>query len=413
MSVLNRLWPFGKQEKRDFSPGLSVMLANAGVGQLSGTGVAVNQDTALRFMAVYACVRVIAEDLASLPLPVYRRLQPRGKKRAPEHPLYPVLHDQANEEQSSFQWRETMQANVLLTGNAYSLPTMSNGRVVELWPIMPSRVSIRRNPTTQQLQYIIIPPGTDERRVLNPGQIFHLPGLSLNGVTGLSPIGYGREAIGLGLAAQEWASGFFARGARPSMVFEHPGSLSADAHARLKADLDATLTGLSNAQRVALLEEGMTAKAIGVPPEDAQFVEQRLQSIQEIARLYRVQPFKIGEHSRSTFNNLESLMIDHLVSTIRPWAVRWEQAIQMQLMPEEERSEFFAEFVVDGLLRGDTEKRWNAYAIAIDKGIYSPNDVLEKENMPLREGGDVYVTPQAGSTGNTSGRQPVAIGAGG
>lgn len=408
-----RLWPFGKTEKRDFSPDLSVYLASLGRTGMSATGTPVNAETALRLMAVYACVRVIAEDIASLPLNVYRRLEPRGKERAPQHPLYSLLHDQPNPEQTSFQFRETMMSHLLLGGNAFAWKEMAGGRVTALWPISPHRVSIRRDPTTQELQYIVSPPGYSERRVLNSRDMLHIPGLSINGVTGLSPIGVAREAIGLGLASQEFAARFFSNGARPSLVLEHPGSLSAEAHARMRADFEAMHVGLDNAQKVAVLEEGMKANAFSVSPEDAQFVDQRRLSIEEVARLFRVQPFKIGEHARSTFSNIEHLGIDHVVSTIRPWVVRWEQAIRKDLMPVADRDDFFAEFVVDGLLRGDTEKRWAAYAIAIDKGVYSPNDVRELENMPLREGGDEYMSPQQSINAvkpKSNGRVPVGAG---
>jgi len=406
-----RLWPFGKTEKRDvqFSPALALMMASRSA--IAAAGINVNQESALRFMAVYACVRVIAEDIASLPLNVYRRLEPRGKEKAPMHPLYEVLHDQPNPEQTSFQFRETMMSHLLLWGNAFAEIQMGgNGRVQALWPLTPSRVNIRRNRATQELQYLVTPPGGVERWFTNK-QIFHIPGLSLNGVTGLSPIGVAREAIGLGLASQEFAARFFSNGARPSMVLEHPGKLSQEAHERMRIDFEGLHTGLDNAQRVAILEEGMKANGLFINPSDAQFVEQRKLSIEEIARFYRVQPFKIGEHGRSTFNNIEHLGIDHVVSTIRPWLVRWEQALR-RLMPEEERGEFFTEFVVDGLLRGDTEKRWGAYKIGIETGVLSPNDVRELENMPLREGGDDYAATNSGPSPAVSanGNRPALVG---
>jgi len=388
-------------EKRDlvFPPELSAYMARS---QLSGTGVTVNSETALRFMAVYACIRVIAEDVASLPLHLYRRLQPRGKERATSHPLYDVLHTRVNEEQTSFQWRETMQTHVLLSGNAYALPTMFNGRVVELWPIMPNRVSVRRNTQTNELEYIVSPGGTNERKVLSPlgttgngmREIFHLPGLSLDGVTGISPIRYGRDAIGLGLASQEFASGFFSRGARPSAILEYPGQLSSEAHNRLKASFEEAYSGLSNSGRVALIEEGMKLNtSYQMPLEDAQFIENRKMSIEEIARLFRVQPHKIGHHEHSTFSNIEHLGIDHVVSTIRPWLVRWEQAIGTKIIPEEEQTRFFVEFLVDGLLRGDSEGRSKLYQALWNMGAMSPNDIREKEGMNPIDGGDTYYVP--------------------
>lgn len=399
MSWWRRVLGFEQKEERYISPSLSVM-ANVPLGTLSGTGVPVNTDTALRFMAVYACVRVICEDVASLPLHLYRRLS-RGKERATEHPLYEILHSRANPEQTSFQWRETMQAHVLLYGNAYSLPTMFNGRIVELWPVMPQRVTVRRNQRTQKLEYIITPPGSDEKAVINAGQIFHLPGLSLNGVTGISPIAYGRDAIGLGLASQEFAGSFFQRGARPSAVLEHPGQLSPEAHERLKASFNEAYSGLSNAQSVALIEEGMKLNTgFQMPLEDAQFIENRKMSVEEIARLFRVQPHKIGHHERSTFNNIEHLGIDHVVSTIRPWLVRWEQAIGTKIIPEEEQSRFFAEFLVDGLLRGDSDARSKFYKAMWEIGVLSPNDIRELENLnPIDEGDTYYVPMNFGPVG--------------
>lgn len=412
--VLGREQP---EEKRDiqFQPGFSVLLA--AMGQQASSGVHVNPDTALRFMAVYACIRVIAEDVASLPLHLYRRLNPRGKERATNHPLYEVLHTRFNEEQTSFQGRETMQTHTLLWGNSYALPTMFNGRVMELWPIMPSRVSIRRNERTQRLEYLITPPGTNERKVLSPigttgdgtKEIFHLPGLSLNGVEGISPIRVGRDAIGLGLASQTFASGFFEHGARPSAVLEYPGQLSKPAHDRLQASFEETYGGLANSQRVALLEEGLKLNtSYQMPLEDAQFIENRKMSIEEIARLFRVQPHKIGHHEHSTFSNIEHLGIDHVVSTIRPWLVRWEQAIGTKIIPPEEQSKFFAEFLVDGLLRGDSEGRSKLYQALWNMGAMSPNDIREKEGMNPIEGGDTYYVPLNFVDANEPRPEPVA-----
>lgn len=397
-----RLWPFGnKVEERDvqFSPALSVMLANAHLGVQSSAGIGVTADSAVRFMAVWACIRVISEDVASLPLPMYRRLR-RGKARAPDHPLYAVLHDSPNPELTSFQWRETLQAHLLLYGNAYSEIVRKNGWPSQLWPIHPSRVSVRRNRETSALEYDISPV-MGARVRLPKDRILHIPGLSLDGVTGVSPISVGRDAIGLGMASQEFASGFFARGARPSIILEHPGALSQEAHDRVKADFEEHQTGLSNSQRVALLEEGMKANAsLMMPLEDAQFIENRKMSIEEIARLFRVQPHKIGHLERSTFNNIEHLGIDHVVSTIRPWLVRWEQAIAMQLVPEEERAQFFAEFVVDGLLRGDSKGRSDFYKALWEIGVLSPNDIRELENMnPVKDGDTYYVPLNYGAVG--------------
>jgi HK97 family phage portal protein len=390
-----RLWPFGqKVEKRDvqFSPAFSVMLANMSRGNIAAAGLNVTPDSALRMMAVWACVRVISEDVASLPLPLYRRLS-RGKERATSHPLYSVLHDAPNPEMTSMAFRETMTSHVLLYGTAYANIVSIAGRVAQLWPIHPSRVSLRRNPRTDELEYYVQPVVGEEARIpLN--RMFRLPGLSMNGIVGLSPIAIARESIGLGLASEQFAAGFFANGARPSIVLEHPGSLSEEAHSRVRADFEGTHVGLSNAQRVALLEEGMKLHEYSLPQKDAQFLEQRKFSVEEVARLYRVHPHKIGVmEGTQTYASVEQANIDHVVSTIRPWAVRWEQAIQQQLVPAEERAEFFAEFLIDGLLRGDATARGNFYRTLWNIGALSANDIRELENLNPVEGGDQYFVP--------------------
>jgi HK97 family phage portal protein len=342
--------------------------------------------------AVYACQRVIAEDLASLPLPLYRRGKTRGKTRATGHPLYTVLHDQPNPLMTSFQFRETMMLHLLSRGNAFAEIQRTNGWPSALWPIPASRVSARRRKDTGELDYYVSPRiGAPAR--LAARDMFHIPGLSLDGVWGISPIEMARESIGLGLAAEQFASGFFANGARPSMVLKHPGSLSQEAQNNLRAQFEATQTGLNNAQRVAILEEAMDVKELTIPPGDAQFVEQRKFSVEEIARQFRVQPFKIGHHERSTFNNIEHLSIDHVVSTIRPWAVRWEQAIRKDLIPVEEQDEYFAEFLTAGLLRGDHAARGEFYRTMWNIGALSSNDIRELENLNPTEGGDTYYVP--------------------
>ena len=391
------MWPFNRKaqtEQRDtqYSPNLSVYLAAQSRSALATTGVQVTPETAMRMMAVYACVRLIAEDLASLPLPIYRRLEPRGKERVPNYPLYPLLHDQPNPEMTSFQFRETMMLNLLGRGNAFAEIMRADGWPVALWPIPASRVSARRLTANGELEYLITPPTGGPTR-LPASQMFHIPGLSVDGVWGLSPIQMAQESIGLGIAAEAFAAGFFGNGARPSMVLYHPATLSPEAHEQLRSEFETTQTGLSNAQRVALLEEGMTVKELTIPPGDAQFIEQRKFSVEEIARLFRVQPFKIGHHERSTFNNIEHLGIDHVVSTIRPWAVRWEQAIRKDLIPEEERNVFFAEFLTAGLLRGDHAARAEFYRTLWNLGALSSNDIRELENMNPVEGGDTYYVP--------------------
>lgn len=380
-------------EKRDvqFSPNLSVMLAEL---SRSAGPLNVSTESALRQMAVRACIRVLAEDIASLPLIVYRRLEAGGKERATEYPLYPVLHQSPNPEMTSFQFRETMMLHVLTHGNAFAEIVFTNGRPTALWPISPTRVSARRlTRDSGVLEYLVQPEEGGPVVVMPASRMFHLRGLSNNGVWGRSPIADARDAIGLGMSAEQFAAGFFVRGMKPSIVLQHPDTLSQDAYTRLRDSIAEQHEGLSNAQRSMILEEGMTAKEITTNPEDAQFIEQRQFSVLEIARLYRVAPHKIGVTEGSqAYASVEEANRAHVTDAIRPWAVRWEQQMNTSLIPADDEG-FFAEMLFDSLLRGDTKTRFESYSIARQNGIMSTNDIRELENMNAIEGGDVYWRP--------------------
>jgi HK97 family phage portal protein len=361
------------------------VMANAGPQVQTATGIPVTERKALTYVPVLACARVIAEDLASLPLITYRRLDPRGKQRAAEHPLYQLLHTQPNPEQDSFMFRSMLQLHAATWGGGYAEIETANGWPVGLWPIPPWRVEARRTPEGM-LYYHVSPPSIDEvdqRRGVDllASQVFRVFWLSLDGVTPMSPVGWARESIGLGLATQEFGARFFANDARPGFVLEHPGQLSETAGKHVRESFESRHQGLSRSHRVALLEEGMKVHEVGIPQKDAQFLETRQFEVEEIARLYRMPPHKIQSLLRSTFSNIEQQAIEYVVDCLRPWLVRWEQAILTQLIPPEERTAIFAEFLVDALLRGDTPSRYEAYAKAINAGWMSRNDVRALENM--------------------------------
>lgn len=352
-------------------------------------GVVVNEETAMRTSAVYACVRVIAETVASLPLPLYKRL-PRGKEKATYHPLYTVLHDMPNSDMTSFSFRETMMTHLLLWGNAYAQITRRGNQIVELWPLHPAYIRIEREPVTNKLIYKYTS-GTQE--IIYTGeQILHIQGLSIDGIKGLSPISMARETIGLAQATEEFGSRFFSNGARPGGVLQHPGIVKDPE--RLRKSWEEVYKGVQNSHKIAVLEEGMQYKEIGIPPNDAQFLETRKFQLNEICRIFRVPPHLIGDLERATFSNIEHQSIDFVVHTIRPWLVRWEQAIQKALIPEEERAIYFAKFTVDGLLRGDFKTRMDGYAVGRQNGWYSANDIRDLEELnpiPEEMGGDLYL----------------------
>ncbi len=280
---------------------------------------------------------------------------------------------------------------LLLWGNAYAqIVRGKGGQVLELWPLSPAGMEIIRDEKTKQLVYR----HTEGVKTTEykPEQIFHIPGLGFDGVKGLSPIAMAREAIGLALATEEFGARFFGNGARPGGILEHPGVVKDPE--KLRKSWEEVYKGLQNSHKIAVLEEGMKYHEIGIPPEDAQFLETRKFQLNEICRLFRVPPHLVGDLERATFSNIEHQSIDFVVHTIRPWLVRWEQAIIKDLLLPEERKLYFPKFNVDGLLRGDFKTRMEGYAIGRQNGWYSANDIRELEDMnpiPEEAGGDLYL----------------------
>jgi len=353
------------------------------------SGKTVNERTAMATSAVYACVRVLSETIASLPLHLYRRTG-EGKERAVNHNLYHLLHDEPNPEMTSFVFRETLMGHLLLWGNAYAqIIRNGRGQVVALYPLLPDRMEVGRT-EKGELFYCYQKDGRDY--LLRPDEVLHVPGLSFDGLVGYSPIAMAKNAIGMALATEEYGSRLFANDARPSVVLEHPGILKDPA--KIRESWNKIYRGSENAHKVAVLEEGMQVKTLSMPPEQAQFLETRKFQIEEICRIFRVPPHLVANLERATFSNIEHQSISFVVHTIRPWLVRLEQAFNKSLFTGREKGELFASFVVDGLLRGDYESRMKGYAIGIQNGFMSPNDVRSLENLnpiPEEEGGSTYM----------------------
>jgi HK97 family phage portal protein len=349
------------------------------------SGKTVNERTAMQTTAVYACVRILAETIASLPLHTYKRID-KGKEKAVDHDLYYLLHDAPNSEMTSFIFRETMMSHLLLWGNSYS-QILRDGRnkVKALYPLMPDKVTVDRT-KTGEIYYIYNKEG--EYYPLRNDQVLHIPGLGFDGLIGYSPIAMAKNAIGMSIATEEYGSKFFSNGANPSGVLEHPGVIKDPK--RVRESWNAVYQGSSNAHKVAVLEEGMAFKSIGIPPDQAQFLDTRKFQIEEICRIFRVPPHLVANLERATFSNIEHQSISFVVHTIRPWLIRIEQAIHKALLSEGEKRTYFVSFVADGLLRGDYKTRMEGYAVGIQNGFLSPNDVRSLENMNSIEHGDVY-----------------------
>ena len=355
----------------------------------SSSGKSVNEKTALQTTAVYACVRILAETIALLPLHTYRT-SPNGKEKAANHPLYYLLHSEPNPEMTSFVFRETLMGHLLLWGNAYA-QIIRNGRgtVMALYPLLPNKMIVNR--TDQGILYYQYEKD-GQTYFLSHQDVLHIPGLGFDGLIGYSPIGMAKNAIGMAIATEEYGAKFFANGANPGGVLEHPGVVKDPA--RVRDSWNAVYQGSGNAHRVAVLEEGMKFQSIGIPPEQAQFLETRKFQLNEIARIFRIPPHMIGDLEKSSFSNIEQQSLEFVMYTLDPWVVRWEQAMQRALLSEGEKRQYFVKFNVDGLLRGDYQSRMNGYAVGRQNGWLSSNDIRELENLnriSTEEGGDLYL----------------------
>lgn len=374
---------------------------NSGVSFLFGrstSGISVNERTAMQTTAVYSCVRILAEAIASLPLHLYRYTD-KGKERVFDHPLYHILHDEPNEEMTSFVFREVLMSHLLIWGNAYAqIIRDGRGQVLGLYPLLPDKMEVDR--TENGELYYIYTWNTEEnpnfkdygRIYLRREEVLHIPGLGFDGLVGYSPIAMAKNAVGMTLACEEYGASFFANGATPGGVLEHPGVLKDPV--KVRDSWHKVYGGSRNAGKVAVLEEGMKYQQIGIPPEEAQFLETRKFQINEIARMYRIPPHMVGDLEKSSFSNIEQQSLEFVKYTLDPWVVRWEQALQKALLLPQEKNEYFIKLNVDGLLRGDYASRMNGYAVGRQNGWLSANDIREMEDqnpIPEEDGGDLYL----------------------
>lgn len=390
MGLLTRAMGRGERRGVTLSPDLWRSIGRAG----TGSGVSVSHGSALQISAVFACVRVLSETLASLPLFLYESRPDGGKTKARDHALYRVLHDIANPEMTAFTLREVLMQHLATWGNGYAeIEENGRGEILALWPLRPDKTELERR--DGRLYYATELPASvgGGGRLLPAERVFHVLGPGGDGFKGYSMIGLHREAMGLAKVTETFGARFFGNGARPGMVLTHPGHLGEDAQKTLKDSWQDAHGGLDQSHRVAILEEGMGIETIGVPPDEAQFLATRKFQVSEIARIYRVPPHMIGDLEHATFSNIEHQGIEFVIHSMMPWLVRWEQEIGRQLLTEAERDRLYAEFLVAGLLRGDTASRYAAYSIGRQNGWLSANDVRQLENMDPIGGGDEYLTP--------------------
>lgn len=364
----------------------------------TNAGKVVNERTAMQMTAVYACVRILAESIAALPLHVYQQGENGNRAKAEDFPLFFLLHDEPNPEMTSFVFRETLMTHLLLWGNGYA-QVLRNGKgeVMALYPLLPNKMSVERD-EKGQLYYRYTrndqePPTMKGNSViLMPEDVLHIPGLGFDGLVGYSPISMTKNAIGLAMAAEEYGSRFFANGAAPAGVLEHPNVVKDVS--KLRESWNSAFGGTANAGKIAILEEGLHFSPISMSPQDSQLIETRKYQLDEIARIFRIPPHMVGDLEKSSFNNIEQQGLEFVKYTLDPWVVRWEAALSKALLTREEKRKYEIRFNVDGLLRGDYKSRMEGYAVGINNGFMCPNDARRLENMDLipdEKGGNNYL----------------------
>ena len=352
------------------------------------TGKKIDEHEALHSTAFFAAIKFIAETIASLPLHLYRRMSPKGKERASAHPLYNMLHLRPNPEMTSMNYREAMIGQCVTWGDCFSEKDIDgSGNVKALWPLQSSKMTVRRINDVLLYEYRL-PEG--KLAILPRERVLHVPAFGGNGLAGYNIVDKGREAIGISLALEEFAARFFSNNAKPPAVLEHPGVMGEDGVSNFRKSWHEAQGGLSNSNRIAILEEGMKLHEYGVSPEQAQAIQSRKFSVTEIARLTNLPPHILKDLDRASFNNIEQMSLELVVYSLRPWMVRFEQNYTTQLLSEKEQKKYFVEHLIDGLLRGDTVQRWTAYTQGFNIGALSPNDILEMENKNPYEGGDQH-----------------------
>lgn len=364
----------------------------------STSGKVVTERSSMQMTAVYSCVRILSEAVAGLPLHLYKYNDSGGKEKAIDHPLYFLLHDEPNPEMSSFVFRETLMTHLLLWGNAYAqIIRNGKGEVVALYPLMPNRMTVDRDEKGQlYYQYNTskdeAPTMKGSTVILKVTDVLHIPGLGFDGLVGYSPIAMAKNAIGMAIACEEYGAKFFANGATPGGLLEYPGTVKDPE--RVRESWNKGFSGSSNANKVAILEEGMKYTPISISPEQAQFLETRKFQINEIARIFRVPPHMVGDLEKSSFSNIEQQSLEFVKYTLEPWLMRWEQSMMRSIISTKDKSAYFIKFNLDGLLRGDYQSRMNGYATARQNGWMSANDIRELENfdrIPVVDGGDLYL----------------------
>jgi len=373
---------FNKKEERSWAN------LDAFEGRETSSGIHINETVALGIPAVYACIRVLSEAIASLPLIVYERFPDGDKQRAKDFSLYRILHDECNPLMTSFELRELLVGHLCLRGNAYCFIERDNGEVVGLWPLHPDKVTVEVS--GRELIYRYQNNGVEKNYPMS--DILHIRGLSSDGIVGYSPLTLLRDSFGHAKAVSEYSSSYFKNDASPGGLLVSPNSLNAQSMSNLRKAWEQGHSGQGKHHRVAIMDSGLEWKSIGISPQDSQLIESQKFSVVEIARVFRVPLNLIMDYERSTYSNVTEQNRSFLTHTLQPWLTRIEQAMIKTLLTESEKSKYIVEHLTQGFLRADTKTRYESYKIAVDAGFLTIDEVRQLENLNKLEG-------QGGSNG--------------
>lgn len=414
---------FARAATKAFDQGVGTLAAGAHIVQIGGgksvTGLTITTDKALRYSAFWGAVRIISEDIAKLPAGVFRQRTDRGADPVRDHPIDRIVRYQANPQTTAFTWREVTMAHALTWGNGYGLQVRDGiGSLRQIWNLAPDRMEVDRVTSDVMGQaidpqtgaYMDVPFAAGDLRYrykrssgqivdLRQADVFHVPGLSWDGLKGYSVVRMARDSVGLGLATEEHGGRFFEKGATTAFMLGTDKALSDNAHRRLLNKIKTEKAGLQNAWEPWILEEGLKPLEISMPNDDAQWLETRKHQINEIARWFRLPPHKLADLERATFSNIEHLSLEYVQDALSGWITRLEAAIGMQLLGPEwvgNGGDLFIRFNLNALLRGDFQTRMAGFALGRQWGWLSPDDIRDLEDMnPLGEaqGGDEYLRP--------------------
>jgi len=357
-------------------------------GDETTSGARVTDDTVMGIPAVFACIRVLAESIASLPLICYERTENGDRHRARNFSLYRILHDIPNPLMTASELWEMMAGHLALRGNAFAYIERDAGEVVALWPLHPGRVSVE----LKDRDLIYTHQNDGQERKYRSDEILHIRGLSSDGITGYSPLAMCRNTFGSAIAIREYSAKYFKNDASPGGILTTSAALSPDQTKAIREGWNKGFQGSKRAHKTAVLGGDLKWQAVGISPEDSQMIDSMKFSVVEIARVFRVPLNLVMDYERSTYSNVTEQNRSFLTHTLRPWLTRIEQAVFKSLLTESEKKRYFAEYLTHDLLRGDTKTRYESYKIALDAGFMTKNEVRRAENMNAIEGGDTLAT---------------------